>query len=336
MYKDPEEVIRTIIKQIKDIKEWLKNYRFILSGKKIYHFGILLFILVFVVANALLFLPMSQNDGNTNQIIFVLLLIELASIALIIGSLIYEFEFLSYWKKTIIVGVCILLIGCLFIITSTMTYSYYPTTAVSLRYGGAVEVTPLQPPLLISLIAAVTKITGLLIILISVNISQQKMYLLKFLTNDDWDIRANAGWTLGRHALDDILEKNNSELLEKLLKKQDKGVNVGLSVAVGECTWGNGLMENRVLETLINFLNHNDSRIREATAFIIAQNAEKKLTDERTLNPLLNLLTDDNPTVCINAIFALGAYAKRGIKQEYLTQKLLDAIKTLKMTQANP
>lgn len=151
--------------------------------------------------------------------------------------------------------------------------------------------------------------------------------LIKFLTDDDKELRANSGWTIGMYAIRDVLEKNDSNLIERILRTQDYNVNIGLSIAAGEQMWENGLIKERILETLIQLLNYRDPRIREGTAFIIAQNADEKLTDEKILNPLLNLLKDDNSAVRINAIFALGTYARRGVKRNYLVQKLLEATK---------
>ncbi len=151
--------------------------------------------------------------------------------------------------------------------------------------------------------------------------------LLKFLTDDDKELRANAAWTLGKYAIKDILEKNDSELIEKILRTRDPNVRIGLSLGVGECIWSYGIIKERVLEAFTELLNHEDFRIREGTAFIIAQNAEEKHTDKRILNPLISLLKDENPAVRICAIFAIGTYARRGIKPKYLFKKLSDAAK---------
>ncbi len=150
---------------------------------------------------------------------------------------------------------------------------------------------------------------------------------LRFLTDDDKELRANAGWTLGMYATKNILEKGNSDLLEKILKTRDPNVDIGLSIAAGEFIWSNGQIKERVLETFIKLLNHEDFRIRQGTAFIVAQNAEEKQIDKRIINPLLRLLEDAIPAVRINAIFALGTYARRGTKPKYLVKKLLGASK---------
>ncbi len=149
--------------------------------------------------------------------------------------------------------------------------------------------------------------------------------LIRFLTDDDKELRANAGWTLGIYALRDILEKGNSKLIEKILKTRDPNVNVGLAIAVGDCAWENGRMKGKALETFVKLLSHKDLRIREGTAFVLGENAENNLTDERILSPLFDLLSDDNPTVRAYAIFALGAYARRGVKRKHVVQKLLAA-----------
>ncbi|MGQ9721657.1 MAG: HEAT repeat domain-containing protein [Candidatus Jordarchaeum sp.] len=146
--------------------------------------------------------------------------------------------------------------------------------------------------------------------------------LLRFLTDDDKELRANAAWTLGIYAVKDILEKNNSDIVEKILKTRDPNVKIGLSLAAGECAWNNGQIRERVLEAFIGLLNHEDFQVREGIAFIIGQNAEQKHTDKRILNPLLDLLRDSHPAVRINAIFALVMYARRGIKTKYLVKKL--------------
>jgi HEAT repeat protein len=78
--------------------------------------------------------------------------------------------------------------------------------------------------------------------------------LIKFLTDDDKELRANSGWTLGIYAIRSILEKNDSNLIEKILKTGDYNVNIGLSIAAGECIWENGLIKEKTLKTFIKLL----------------------------------------------------------------------------------
>ncbi len=146
--------------------------------------------------------------------------------------------------------------------------------------------------------------------------------LLRFLTDDDKELRANAGWTLGIYSVKDILEKNSSELIEKILETGDPNVKVGLSIALAENIWDKGQMKERFLEKFIELLSHKDPQIREGIAFVIGENAEEKQVDERILNPLLNLLNDPDPHVRANAVFALGAIAHQGVKTNYLIQKI--------------
>ena len=152
-------------------------------------------------------------------------------------------------------------------------------------------------------------------------ISQFEDELVKIWNKPKFVLNSNYVITLDR-----IAEKDRElKLIEKILKTRDPNVNVGLAIAVGDCAWENGRMKGKALETFVKLLSHKDLRIREGTAFVLGENAENNLTDERILSPLFDLLSDDNPTVRAYAIFALGAYARRGVKKKHLVQKLLAA-----------
>lgn len=134
--------------------------------KKQFWTGILIFLPSWAVANGLLFLP---RTSQIDVMILVLSLVELAGIVLIIGGLLFEFEFDSYWKKIIIIGVVILLVG--YWVINPVIYFLYPQPPIPLDFVRQI----FMPPLLIQLMPAATEIIGIIIILTSVKISQQKM-----------------------------------------------------------------------------------------------------------------------------------------------------------------
>ncbi len=76
--------------------------------KRGFWYGVYIFIPSWALANGLLFLP---STSETDLVIFLLSLVELIGIAVLVGGLLFEFDFNSYHKKIVILGVAILLVG---------------------------------------------------------------------------------------------------------------------------------------------------------------------------------------------------------------------------------
>lgn len=131
---------------------------------KLFWYGILIFIPSWAFANGLLFLP---SSSYIDYIILVLSFVELAGITLLIGGLLFEFEFKNYWKKIIILGVAVLLVGY-WVIPPIINFLY--PQVIPLDFVRQIFL----PPLLVRLVPAATEITGTLIILWGVIFSPQK------------------------------------------------------------------------------------------------------------------------------------------------------------------
>ncbi len=134
--------------------------------KKQFWTGILVFLPSWALANGLLFLPRTSQIDVT---ILVLSFVELAGIVLIIGGLLFEFKFYSYWKIIIIIGVLILLVG--YWVINFVIFYFYPQPAIPLDFLRQI----FMPPIWIQLIPAATEIIGIIIILTSIKFSEQKV-----------------------------------------------------------------------------------------------------------------------------------------------------------------
>nr|MDO8082463.1 hypothetical protein [Candidatus Freyarchaeota archaeon] len=132
--------------------------------RKLFWSGILIFIPSWAFANGLLFLPTTSDIDN---MILVLSFVELAGITLLIGGLLFEFEFQTYWKKIIMIGVAILLVGY-WVIPLIINFLYPQVIPVDFVRQ------IFMPSLWVRLSPAATEITGTLIILLGVNSSPQK------------------------------------------------------------------------------------------------------------------------------------------------------------------
>ncbi|WXG39869.1 MAG: hypothetical protein WED07_03430 [Candidatus Freyarchaeum deiterrae] len=144
--------------------------------------GILIFIPSWAFANGLLFLP---STSDINNIILVLSFVELAGITLLIGGLLLEFEFQTYWKKIVPVGVVILLVGywvmpfiISFLYPQVIALDFVSQISIIFLYPQAIPLIFVSqistPPLWARLVPAATEITGTLIILLSAIFSPQK------------------------------------------------------------------------------------------------------------------------------------------------------------------
>ena len=132
--------------------------------RKLFWSGFLIFIPSWAFANGLLFLP---SSSNIDIIILVLSFIELVGITLLIGGLLFEFEFQTYWKKIVIFGVLILLAGY-WVIPLIINFLY--PQVISLDFVRTI----FSPPLLVRLVPAATEISGTLIILLSIYFGSTK------------------------------------------------------------------------------------------------------------------------------------------------------------------
>lgn len=134
--------------------------------KKQFWSGILIFLPSWALANGLLFLP---RTSQINVTILVMSFVELAGIVLIIGGLLFEFNFDSYWKKIVIIGVLVLLVG--YWIINPVIFYLFPQPAIPLDFLRQL----FMPPIWIQLIPAATEIIGIIIILTSIKFSEQKV-----------------------------------------------------------------------------------------------------------------------------------------------------------------
>lgn len=75
-------------------------------SRKVFWYGVLIFVPSWALANGLLFLP-STNEKDL--VISLLSLVELIGITVLVGGLLFGFDFDS--KKIVILGVAILLVG---------------------------------------------------------------------------------------------------------------------------------------------------------------------------------------------------------------------------------
>lgn len=136
--------------------------------KKPFWFGILIFLPSWALANGLLFLPRTSQIDVT---ILVLSFVELIGIVLIIVVLLLEFKFDSYWKKIVIMGVSVLLVG--YWIINPVIFYFFPQPAIPLDFLRQLFI--FMPPIWIQLIPAATEILGIIIILTSIKFSKQKL-----------------------------------------------------------------------------------------------------------------------------------------------------------------
>lgn len=131
--------------------------------KRGFWYGVYIFIPSWALANGLLFLP---STSETDLVIFLLSLVELIGITVLVGGLLFEFDFNSYHKKIVILGVAILLVG--YWVVPLVIYLIYPIP-IPLDFVKNFFL----PPLSVRLIPAATEITGIVIIFIGVKVSQQ-------------------------------------------------------------------------------------------------------------------------------------------------------------------
>lgn len=131
---------------------------------KLFYLGIVTFLIAFIGANGLLFLP---SSGQIDLIIFMLSFVELLGILLIIGGLLFEFEFDPHRKKLVSLGAVILLLG--YWVVPFVIYFAFPQPLIPIDLLRQLFL----PPLLVRLTPAAVEITGLLIIITSVRTSLQ-------------------------------------------------------------------------------------------------------------------------------------------------------------------
>lgn len=132
--------------------------------RKLFWSGILIFIPSWAFANGLPFLP---SSSSIDTIILVLSFIELVGITLLIGGLLFEFKFRTYWKKVVMFGVVTLLVGY-WVIPLIINFLY--PQIILLDFVRQI----FSPPLLVRLAPAITEISGILVILLGVYFGSTK------------------------------------------------------------------------------------------------------------------------------------------------------------------
>lgn len=133
-------------------------------SRKVFWYGVLIFVPSWALANGLLFLP-STNEKDL--VISLLSLVELIGITVLVGGLLFGFDFDS--KKIVILGVAILLVG--YWVIPLAIYLLYPTL-ISLDFVKNLFL----PPLVVRLIPAAIEITGTVIVFIGVKVNRQGIY----------------------------------------------------------------------------------------------------------------------------------------------------------------
>ncbi|MBS7250323.1 MAG: hypothetical protein KIH08_07000 [Candidatus Freyarchaeota archaeon] len=134
--------------------------------RKVFWYGFLIFIPSWALANGLLFL---LSTDETDLVIFSLSLVELIGITMLVGGLLFGFDFDSYAKKIVIFGVAILLVG--YWVVPLAIYLLYPTL-IPVNFVK----NWFLPPLAVRLIPAAIEIIGTGIILVGVKVNRQGIH----------------------------------------------------------------------------------------------------------------------------------------------------------------